>query len=181
MSDEFNDAAASLALESAALIEAMRCREARSILDRIGEIPDEVFLDIASLAVQVCQVPIAAVSLIDDTTAYFKGIVGSGHGWDAGTFTSGHRNIMVCNLTIKTPDQPCIIYDAELDDRVAGLPFFNGTYDHVRFHYGLPLTTKAGNAVGTICVFDRTPRQLGKDQVSALGRLRRLVLNLYGD
>lgn len=181
MTNSFDDAAKSLAQEAAALIELMRTQEVRKIMNRINHTPDDEFLDIASLAAQICSAPIAAVSLIDENTAFYKGIVGGNDKWNAGEFVSGDRAIMACNLTLKTPDQPCVIYDAETDARTVGLPFFNGTYDHVRFYYGLPLTTKAGNAVGTICVLDRMPRKLRQDQQAAMERLRRLVLKLYGD
>ena len=178
--DNLNDIANSLLQESNALADKLRSREARDILNRIGEVPEQSYLDIASLAAYICAAPIAAVSLIDDDTAYFKGLVGGNQLWSSDSFSSAPRELMVCNLTIKTPDQPCIIYDAETDSRVAGLPFVNGTYDYIRFHAGLPLTTKQGNAVGTICVFDRIPRRLRADQLDALERLRRVVLSLYG-
>lgn len=173
--DDLKEAAKSLVEESSAVVEALRAKEAREILDRIGEAPDDVFVDLASIAAQICGVPLAAVSLIDDDRAYLKGL----H-WDTGSWSDCARSDVVCNVTIKTPDQPLIIYDAEVDERVCGLPFVNGTYDYIRFHAGLPLVTKKGNAVGTICVFDRMPRILRKDQLAAMERLRRLVLRLYG-
>ena len=179
--DDFSKMAADLIAESVALAEKLRASEARRILALIEQTPDESFLDIASLAAHICSAPIAAVSLIDETVAHYKGLVGSGDKWQAHEFTDAPRDIVACNLTLKAPDQPCIIYDAETDDRTVGLPFFNGTYDYCRFYYGLPLTTKAGYAVGTICVLDRMPRKLRKDQAAALERLRRLVLKLYGD
>ena len=38
------------------------------------------------------------------------------------------------------------------------------------------MINEEGYALGTICVIDRTPRELGPDQHSALEALRRLVL-----
>ena len=181
MSMSLDDAARSLAEEAEGLIEALRLQEVKKIMDRLEATPDATFLDVASLAAHICAAPVAAVTLVDEIACHLIGFTGSGDRWDSSSFKQADRNVVACNLTIKTPDQPCIIYDAETDDRTIGLPFFNGTYDYIKFYYGLALTTKSGNAVGTICVLDRMPRTLRKDQIAALERLRRLVLKLYGD
>lgn len=154
--------------------DALRSRKAREILDRVGEMPDADLLNIAALAAQICDVPIAAVGLIDQDTAYYKGIIYNE------PVVKCNREEVICNLLTKTPDQPLVIYDTEADDRVCGLPFVNGTYDYVKFYHGLPLATKEGHAVGTICVLDRVTRRLRADQEAALYRLRDLVLRLVG-
>lgn len=154
--------------------EALRARAARDVLDRMGELPDSDLLNVAALAAQICDVPIAAVSLIDDDTAFYKGLV-----YDQ-PLVSCSRNEVICNLLTRSPDQPVVIYDLEADARVCGLPFVNGTYDYVRFYHGLPLTTKEGHAIGTICVLDRVTRRLRADQEAALFRLRDLVMRLIG-
>lgn len=39
---------------------------------------------------------------------------------------------------------------------------------HVRFYVGAPLMTDDGHALGTLCMLDRTVRQLSKEQADAL-------------
>jgi hypothetical protein len=177
--DDFNKIAQELLAETKSLSEKLRSDQARKILDRIGELPEQAYLDLASLAALITNSPVAAVSLIDEDTAYFKGIVGGNDSWSSETFIQAPRHILICNETIKDPNQNCIIYDAKSDDRVKNLPFVDGTYDYVRFYFGLPLVSGEGNAVGTLCVFDRIPKNLEKEQVNALERLRRLAINLY--
>jgi GAF domain-containing protein len=47
---------------------------------------------------------------------------------------------------------------------------------NIRFYAGAPLINEEGYALGTLCVIDRTPRELGTDQEAALKALSRLVL-----
>ncbi len=44
------------------------------------------------------------------------------------------------------------------------------------FYAGAPLINEDGFALGTLCVIDQTPRELGSDQEAALKALSRLVL-----
>src|SRR6266576_1306939 len=46
----------------------------------------------------------------------------------------------------------------------------------IRFYAGAPLINEEGYALGTICVIDRTPRQLDSGQQAALKALSRQVL-----
>lgn len=172
--DDLETAGKEVAELSQEVAERLRALEAESILDRVGELPEEQYLDIAALAAQICDMPIAAVSLIDSTHTRFKGMFSD----KAPPFICLAREDVACNLLTKAPDDPLIIYDMQADARVCGLPLTNGTYDYVRFYAGLALVTETGHAIGTICVLDRVPRKLRKDQLAALERLRRVVLNL---
>lgn len=170
---DLNDIAAQLKREGEEVIERLRAAKARDILEKLGRLPEERFIDIAALAAQVCDVPIAAVSIIDDDTAWYKALQ------YPDPIDCAPRDNVICNLLTKSPDDPIVIYDASEDMRVCGLPFVNGGYDYIRFYAGYPITTKEGYAVGTICVADRIPRKLRPDQMAALDRLRRLVMAFY--
>jgi len=174
--DNLENTAKAVAGLSEELAETIRACAVTKILDRIGELPDEHFLHIAALASQICETPVAAVSLIDDERTIYKALLTGSPNPDLRYC----REETFCNLLTRSPDQPVIIYDAQADSQVCGLPFVNGTYDYLRFYSGLSLTTSEGYSVGTICVADRIPRRLRKDQEAALYRLRDLTLKLMG-
>lgn len=174
--DDFKDAAKALIDASNDLTESLRARAAIDVLDRIGELPDEHFLHIAALAAQICDTPVSAVSIIDDENTIYKALITG----SPNPRLQYCRDETLCNLLTRSPDQPVVIYDAAEDMRVCGLPFVNGSYDYLRFYSGLPLVTKEGYSIGTICVADRIPRHIRKDQEAALYRLRDLALRLMG-
>ena len=67
--------------------------------------------------------------------------------------------------------------DATEDDRFSDNPYVTGGAE-VRFYAGAPLVTKSGNALGTLCVIDRTPRQLTPAQEESLRALAKQVMAL---
>ena len=68
-----------------------------------------------------------------------------------------------------------IVPDATQDERFVSNQMVTGAAQ-VRFYAGMPLMTAEGHALGTLCVLDRTPRQLTKEQADALGVLGREVV-----
>lgn len=67
--------------------------------------------------------------------------------------------------------------DAIEDVRFAQNPLVTGT-PQVRFYAGVPLVTREGAALGTICVIDRKPRLMKATQEEALKCLARQVVAL---
>lgn len=173
MPDDLKSLVDDLNAESAEIVERLRQTEALRILGKIGKAPDEALADIAAIAAQICDVPVSTVTLIDDANQYIKGMVGMDESCRLLNRFEG-----ICNLTIQSPDTHTIIYDASEDIRLKGLPVVNGTYDYIRFYAGMPLVTTNGYAVGSMCVIDRVPRKLRKDQLAAVEKLRKLVMRL---
>ena len=68
-----------------------------------------------------------------------------------------------------------IVPDAAEDERFADSPFVTGE-PYIRFYAGAPLVTGDGQALGTLCIMDRVPRQLTQSQQNALGVLGRQVV-----
>ncbi len=68
-----------------------------------------------------------------------------------------------------------IVPDASQDERFADNPLVTGP-PHIRFYAGAPLLTRDGQALGTLCVMDRVPRQLSPSQQEALSALSRQVM-----
>lgn len=130
--------------------------------------PETEFDNLTQLAAQICQTPIALISLVDRDRQWFKSKIGL-------TVSETHRNLSFCTHAILQSD-PLIIENATLDQRFVTNPLVNGE-PHIRFYAGFPLVTPAGHRIGTICVIDRSPRQLSTEQIRTLWLLSHQVVN----
>ncbi len=131
--------------------------------------PEEAFDDLAALAAHICHAPIALITLVDEDRQWFKSRVG----WETEETT---RAISFCAHAILQPDI-FVIPDATRDPRFADNPLVAGE-THVRFYAGCPLVSEDGEALGTLCVLDREPRELHPDHERALRILSRHVMAL---
>lgn len=129
--------------------------------------PEPGFDDLATIAAQVCNTPIALVTLIDESRQWFKAKVGLSAAETA-------RNLSFCTHAIERPDEITVIPNALADLRFRDNPFVTSE-PGVRFYAGAPLVTPDGHALGTLCVVDSEPRSLTTEQIAALGALRRQV------
>jgi diguanylate cyclase (GGDEF)-like protein len=68
-----------------------------------------------------------------------------------------------------------VVPDATKDKRFQGNPLVAGE-PHIRFYAGVPLRTKEGLNVGSLCVIDREPRELTEKQEAALRVLAKQVI-----
>ena len=137
------------------------------ILDTLRE---DRYDEIARLAAEVCETPMSAISFVDRFRQWFKATVGI-EIWDT------PRDDSFCAHAIVDGDAPLIVEDATEDDRFADNPLVTG-HPHVRFYAGIPLVTRGGDALGTLCVLDRIPRALRSGQVDALRILGRHTVGL---
>jgi GAF domain-containing protein len=133
------------------------------ILDTRSEV---AFDDFTQLASTICETPIALVTLVDADRQWFKSRVGL-------DTLETPREHAFCSYTIMG-DDPMIVEDATADERFANNPLVTSA-PHIRFYAGAPLIDHEGNALGSLCVIDRRPRQLNGQQKKSLQILGRRV------
>lgn len=131
-------------------------------LDMLDTAPEARFDRITQAAQRLFNVPIALVSLVDRDRQWFK----SRSGLDV---TETPRNISFCGHAIHG-DQALVIPDASADERFADNPLVSGTL-HLRFYAGMPLKSRNGRALGTLCLIDRQPRGFSGDDLKLLADL----------
>jgi len=129
--------------------------------------PQQEFDDITLLASQICDTPIALISLVDENRQWFKSKVGM-------TESETTRDIAFCAHGILQPDV-FVVEDTLADQRFSSNPLVTG-HAQIRFYAGSPLITPDGHALGMLCVNDQTPRKLSPEQKAALQALGRQVV-----
>ena len=127
--------------------------------------PEAAFDDLAGLAAQLCQTPIAVLGFIDAERYWVK--ANFGFKLDAVPRAS----------TLYPPDGAAalvVVPDTLEDERLSQHPMVM-LWPKVRFYMGAPILSPAGELMGVLEVLDRVPRQLDEHQKSALAALARQV------
>ncbi len=126
--------------------------------------PTQEYEDLVRLAALLCDVPVAAVTLVDNNRIWFKAITGA----SASEIPSINTP---CSYTVKQTDV-MVVSDTSLDARFCDdLPHINDFA--VRFYAGVPLVSENGYALGALCIIDNQPRRLSVQAKAALQMLAR--------
>ena len=143
--------------------ESMRC------IPRVFRIQSQAraLIGVTRLAVAFFDVPIALVSLVDTDRQWFK----SRFGLDT---TETAREVAFCDHTIRAAEV-LVVEDATLDPRFSNNPLVTGE-PGIRFYAGAPLILQSGEALGSLCIIDRSPRAFTPGQREQLQDLAALVV-----
>ncbi len=121
--------------------------------DILDTAPEADFDDIVKLASLLCDTEISLISLVDNRRQWFKAKTGL----DADETSV---DIAFCSHALHQ-DHVFEVVDATQDERFHDNPLVTG-YPHIRFYAGQPLNSAQGYKLGTLCIIDREPRQLGE-------------------
>lgn len=140
---------------------------------RLLDTPAEASFDeLTALAADLCDAPIALVSLVDADRQWFK----SCRGLDA---SETPREQSFCAHAI-LGEGVFEVNDASLDPRFADNPLVTGE-PGIRFYAGVPVSAPDGHPIGTLCVIGRQPRTLDQRQRDQLSRLAALCTHLISE
>jgi len=131
---------------------------------------EAMFDNITALAAQICETPIALISLVDAERQWFKSRQGLGA-------SETPRELAFCAHAING-EALFEVENALLDPRFRHNPLVTGAPD-IRFYAGMPLADGEGHNLGTLCVIDRQPRQLSGQQKDALRLLAQQTISLF--
>lgn len=148
-------------------VQRLKNLESYDILDTLQEIDYD---NITAIAAEICNTPISLISLLDDKRQWFK----SHYGIDE---TETPKEFAFCAHAINDESDIFIIQDARTDDRFKNNPLVTGD-PKIVFYAGVPLTSKNGLPLGTLCVIDDKPNLLSQGQLKSLSALSNQVMNL---
>lgn len=125
--------------------------------DILDSLPEFHFDQLTALAARICQTPIALLSFIDENRQWFKATYGL-------SLKEIPRYLSACNETIKG-NGIYVIHDGDHEEN----PYreYMRKLGH-KFYAGVPLISKTGNRLGTLCVIDKRVRNLTAEQLETL-------------
>ncbi len=124
---------------------------------------------IVEIAAEICECPIALITLIDEDTQHIRFRTGT-------ELDETKRTDAFCNYTIRGQNT-LIVPNAEQDQRFTDNPLVTGD-PNIRFYAGAPLITDDGDSLGSLCVIDTRERTLTDPQKRMLEFLRSQAMNL---
>ena len=135
----------------------------------ILDTPEEDAFDrFTRLSADLFEAPIALLNFVGADRQWFKSEVGFGQ-------RETDLDVSFCIYTIEE-EGPMVVENAADDPRFAENPLVAGE-PGVRFYAGVPLTTENGYRIGTLCVLDTEPRQVGASGRKRLETLAAMAMD----
>lgn len=137
-------------------------------LDLLDTPRDEGLERVVRLIKTVFSVDIGLVSLIDAHRQWYKACSGL-------PVDEVPREDTFCRYVVDL-EEPIIVRDATKDLRFSQHPAVTGE-SHIRFYAGVPLKTKEGHTIGTVCAIDRRERSFGSRDLVILQELAGVAMD----
>ena len=147
--------------------EDVRIRELESYVTLNG-FPDKYLNQVARTIAKTFHAPIALISLVGSEHVEFKGNFGMK---DTNTVD---RGVSLCSLAI-LDNNPTIFEDATKEPCLLSNPLVAGDFG-LKFYAGVPLSTKQGLNIGTVCIVDKEVRTISDDEIELLSRFANDVM-----
>jgi hypothetical protein len=136
---------------------------------RLPEAPvDGAFDRVTAIAARVFSVPVALVTIVDHDRIWFT----SHHGLEIDHID---RHPGLCSSAI-LEDVPWVVEDARFDPRALANPLVADGFG-LQFYAGVPLRTRDGHNLGTLCVLDFEPRLATEQELATLADLAAIVMS----
>jgi tRNA A-37 threonylcarbamoyl transferase component Bud32 len=136
---------------------------------RLPEAPvDGAFDRVTAIAARVFNVPVALVTIVDHDRIWFT----SHHGLEIDHID---RQPGLCASAI-LDDVPWVVEDARFDPRTLANPLVADGFG-LQFYAGVPLRTRDGHNLGTLCVLDFEPRSATEQELATLDDLAAIVMS----
>lgn len=120
--------------------------------------PELIYDNLVLIAAKMCDVPMAAIALVDEDRVWFKARHGIAR-------TDVIRHGTFCAEVVAT-GSPLVVADSRENDR-----FGTAAGDGVIAYAGVPLIGRDGLPIGTLCVFDDAPRLIASGDLELLEML----------
>ena len=137
-------------------------------LDILDTPPEDRFDRYTDITARAFGMPVALISLIDESRQWFKSAVGI-------DMNETPRDVSFCAHAI-LGDDVFEVHNARVDPRFRNNPLVIGP-PYIRFYAGAPLKMSNGHRLGTLCIIDRIPRHLSDDERMKLKHLADMVVN----
>ncbi len=151
--------------------ERLRLRAVRQ-LGLLNSLPQETYDNITTLAQEICDTPVALLTILDDEKQWFKSKKGI-------ELNETDRDISFCGHAILEPHELFEVEDASKDQRFKNNPLVTFEDLSVRAYAGIPILNKEGHPLGTLCVLSKKPKKLSLHQRKSLIALGKQVEILY--
>ncbi|MCW1886193.1 GAF domain-containing protein [Luteolibacter flavescens] len=144
--------------------------EALRRYDILDSPKEEEFEKLVRLVTELFDVPIAAISFVDEHRQWFKAEVGL-------YCRETPLTCSICAHAVESGKELFVVRDASCDLRTTVNPAVTGS-PHIRFYAGAVMRSPDGHALGTLLIVDRKPRELTEVEGRLLRTLARHVVLL---